>query len=92
MQALDWYDELERIAGNATKLSPSARRAVKDVVVSILSEGARYPLRLERVVTELCVHPAEPAAMAWVEREPGANELVDLGPDIEQPLQEPRQS
>jgi hypothetical protein len=53
MQALAWYDELERIARNPAKLSPDARRAVKDVVVSILSEGARYPLRLERVVTAL---------------------------------------
>jgi hypothetical protein len=53
MQALAWYDELERIARNPAPLSPDARRAVKDVVVSILNEGARYPLRLERVVTAL---------------------------------------
>jgi hypothetical protein len=53
MQALVWYDELERIAKNAAKLSPDARRAVRDVVVAILSEGEQYPLRLDGVVTAL---------------------------------------
>ncbi|MFL5935403.1 MAG: hypothetical protein ACJ744_05425 [Gaiellaceae bacterium] len=50
---MDWYEELERIANNDAKLSPGARTAVKDVVVSILDEGEEYPLRLESVVMAL---------------------------------------
>ena len=53
MQALTWYDELEHIAGNSAQLSPRARKAVRSVIVSILSEGERYPPRLERVVAAL---------------------------------------
>jgi hypothetical protein len=53
MQALFWYDELERIAKNTAKLSPDARRAVREVVVSILSEGEQCPPRLDGFVTEL---------------------------------------
>jgi len=50
MQAVAWYDELQRIAGNAAKLPPCARRAVKSVVFSILSEGELCPAGLEQVL------------------------------------------
>ena len=53
MQALTWYDELERIAGDSPRLSPRARQALRKVIVSILSEGERCPTKLEPVVAAL---------------------------------------
>ena len=53
MQAVTWYDELEQIAGDSAKLSPRARRALRKVVVSILSEGEQCPAKLEPVVAKL---------------------------------------
>jgi hypothetical protein len=53
MQALSWYDELERIAGKATTLPPHARQAVKRVVVVILSEGEKSPAGLEQMLAAL---------------------------------------
>jgi hypothetical protein len=50
MQAVAWYDELQRIAGNAAKLTPCAREAVKSVVVSILGEGEKCPAGIEVVL------------------------------------------
>jgi hypothetical protein len=50
MQAVAWYDELQRIAGNAAKLPPRARQAVKSVVVSILSEGEQCPAGIDAVL------------------------------------------
>jgi hypothetical protein len=53
MQAIAWYDELQRIADKAPKLPPPARKAVRRVVVSFLDEGEQRPAGLEHVLARI---------------------------------------